>query len=333
MAQLKGLDGNIVTGRELYSDPSITGLNRVPITILSSYILAKASLTSGVVPFSLEELTETLLVDGPWIEWKTPPIKKDEELCGVWDAKRDQFTLRIEKENQQAYEQDSYILRQFKSNGSGWTITDFTPNGNDGYDETPGGSAPASALNYIFNAVSPVGVLMPAQVTYNRIEEIANTIRRFQTGPGAKTLIVGNVRNKTTATADLESDDPYAFVGGSGVVVDRMASTAAIDQLIAETTRLQPLYYQQVHMVDTTSPVQRPSGQDRALVLGPMMRFVDALTSQITRVLDYYGAAWRYERIHTTDVLDRTQQMALLIQQRDLKVITQSEFDQRAGEL
>ena len=115
-----------------------------------------------------------------------------------------------------------------------------------------------------------------------------------QRGPGAKTAIGGFVRNRNLVETDLMSNRPYVFTG-SDLPLDRMTSTAVVDQLVTETKRLEPKYTQLCNYVDTTDPIQRPSGADRELVLGPMMKYVAYVRAQMTAVLGLYGASWTYE--------------------------------------
>lgn len=307
------------SGRCVYDSETITGLNRIPVDKLAGYALAGAVFTSAErLPLSPEEITLALLIDGSWLE-----------ADGVHQT-------NIHAANASTIEQcippmdtmHQEITRIWQHGLDGWVIQDFV----NGQPAGEPGFAPDSAVRHHHNPLSPTGVLLPASKTFARLEEIAELIRNAQRGPGAKTAIPGYVRNRNLVEQDLMSDKPFVFTG-TEQPLDRMTSTAVVDQLVAEAVRLQPQYYQLTHYVDTTGNVQRPSGTDRQLVLGPMFRYVDYIRRQMSAVLALYGASWVYERIHTTDITERAQQLDLYERQLALRVIDQGTFDKQAGEL
>ena len=267
------------TGRQIYECDSITGFNRIPINVLGGYVLAGAAFTSAeLLPLSPEEIATTLLIDGSWLE--ADGIVQHH----ISDASKDQVEQWIEGEGY------NEVTRITARTPDGWVIQTFQ------HDEPADDPRefPADAIRYHYNPLSPTGVLLPAAMTFARLEEIADLIRDAQRGPGAKTAIGGFVRNRNLVETDLMSNRPYVFTG-SELPLDRMTSTAVVDQLVTETKRLEPKYTQLCNYVDTTDPIQRPSGADRELVLGPMMKYVAYVRAQMTAVLGLYGASWTYE--------------------------------------
>lgn len=300
------------TGRAIYEcTDAFTGLNRIPIEQLSSLILAGAQFSSReTLPVPPEELVIAALVEGSWLE-ADGVIQQN-----IISATQTKVAQYIDKD----------ITREWIHANGAWILTDYSQYGTDGQRQVGEPvSNPDSIINYWYNALAPAGILLPAGRLYARLEELAELIRNAQRGPGAKTAIPGHVRNRHMVDMDLMSDKPYVFTG-SELPLDRMTSTAVVDQLISETARLEPKYYSLTHITDTSNPVQRPSGEDRSLVLGPMFRFVEAMREQITGILALYGVTWTSERLHTSDVQARTTELALLLQLRDLNALTTEDF-------
>ncbi len=312
------------SGRCMFQEDGITGLNRIPIGELAGYILAGASFTdTDALPLAPESVAATALIDGSWLDVDG---EVQTNIIGATQTKVEQY---IAPDDQLKAPR----VRVWEKTPTGWSIQDYYDYGMESQREVgTKGSAADALVKYHFNPLSPAGVLYPARKTYARLEELAELIRAAQRGPGAKTAIGGFVRNRNLVEGDLMSDKPYFFTG-SDQPLDRMTSTAVVDQLISEVGRLEPKYYQQVHIVDTTGPVQRPSGEDRAQVLGPMFRYVDYARKQVTAILDLYGAAWTFERIHTTSVAERTAELELLIRRRDLGALDAKVFLSQVMEL
>jgi hypothetical protein len=276
------------SGREIYSDEGITGLNHIPVNELAGYALAGAEFSGEEnLPCAPEEVVTGTLIEGTWLDAQGV-IQQN-----IIGAARDWVLQYIQSDDLTT----ETVIRKWQNGGARWSITDYAEYGtaNQRVVGKPG-SAPSSRIRYHFNALSPTGVLYPERKGYARIEEVAWLIREAQRGPGAKTAIGGYVRNRHMVEQDLMSDQPYFFTG-SDQPLDRMTSTAVVDQLISEANRLEPRYYKAVYIVDTSNPVQRPSGADRGLVLGPMFRYVAYVRKQVDAILKLYGASW------TTDPL------------------------------
>jgi hypothetical protein len=271
------------SGRQVYEDEGITGMNHIPINELAGYVLAGAKFTGETnLPCAPEEIVTSALVEGTWLD-ANGEIQRD-----IIGAGRD-WALQYIAPKDTAQEE---ITRLWKNGGESWAIIDYVHYGEQTQAVVGNpGSAPAALVRFHFNALSPTGVLYPERKGYARIEEVAMLIREAQRGPGAKTAIGGFVRNRNMVEQDLMGDKPYFFTG-SDQPLDRMTSTAVVDQLISEAVRLEPRYFKAVYVVDTSNPVQRPSGTDRGLVLGPMYRYVAYVRRQVDAILALYGASW-----------------------------------------
>ena len=312
-----------LSGRELYESRSITGLNRIPIITLTGFVLSGARV-SGSVPVPLETIVEAMLIDGPVV------LIGGEMASDIVESRPNSFTQLFRDVTLAGSTMD--IHRVYQRTPAGWAYVDYRHYGGKDQTVIAQGDLPADAVTYWYNAVTPTGILYPSQDTYHRIEEIARSIRTMQSGPSTKTIVGGHIRNQTQAAADLVGNDPVVFIPGD-VTVDKMADTGVVNQLISEFDKLLPMWYQLTHIVDTASPIQRPSGADRQLVLAPMRRFVELLRDQITNVLAMFGASWSSERLHTTDVAERQAALLLLKDLRDSQVIDQAEFTDQAQKL
>jgi len=274
------------SGRCVWDAESMTGLNRIPIDRLAGYALAGAVFNGAeLLPQAPEEVVLSLLIDGSWVD------AGGEIQTHIIGATQHSIAQHIKLDD---YNEVTRIwMREME--GGDWILVDYVGYGTASQRmlDDPG-TIPAALVKYHYNPLSPAGVLYPARRSFERLEEIAILIREAQLGPGAKTAIMGYVRNRAQVEADLRSRRPY-FFPGSEQPLDRMTSTAVVDQLVTEFDRLKPLYFQLVRCVDTTTPVQRPSGTDRELVLDPMFSYVDYVRAQVDGVLALYGASWTYE--------------------------------------
>ncbi len=312
-----------VSGRELYEARSITGLNRMPVTILSGFVLSGAVVT-GNIPFKLEELAESLMVDG-----STFVLNGKIEGDIIYS---DQHKIIQQFENREVNSTEQTITRVYSHKNGKWTMVDYAHYGTEAQMKVERRTVPNGAIVYVYNAVSPSGILEPVQDVYHRIEEIMRTVRSWQTGASTKTIVSGHVRDRDGAAAAMQGDDQVVFFPGD-ISVNRAGNTATVDQLTSEYGTLLPLWQQLTHYVDVTSPVQRPSGADRQLVMAPMRRYIDSVKGQITDVLAMYGAAWSSDRLHTTDVNERLLELSLLRELKNDNVIDQSVFTDQAQKL
>jgi hypothetical protein len=281
------------SGRCVYDADSMTGLNRIPVDRLAGYALNGAVFSSAeLLPLSPEQVILNLLIDGSWLE--VNGIVQTDIIAAAKNIVLQHIPSDVGEVTREWKRTDGLPMTDGNATGAGWVVTDYEDYGTGlQAAKSEPQFVPDDACRYHFNPLSPAGILYPARRSFERLEEIAILIREAQLGPGAKTAIGGYVRNRANVEADLRSRKSWFFTG-SDAPLDRMTSTAVVDQLASEFDRLKPLYFQLVYCVDTTNPVQRPSGADRELILDPMFTYVDYVRRMADGVLALYGAEWTY---------------------------------------
>lgn len=294
-------------GHALYHEASITGLNRIPVDLLMSYALTGASV-SGDTPIPLEDIARHILLAGSTL------LIDDIPVPNVIYADGRRLLQAVYQPGQPEH------IIEYATAADGWVITRIYDYGSEVEKREEIERGAFENISYIYNPVSPTGVLYPAQYTYRRLEEIERGLRKLQSGPSVKTIVTGHIRNIEQARRELTNDGPIAFVPGADVSIDKTGDTNAVAQMLSEYGELINRYWQQVHVTEMDT-VQRPSSTDRKLTLGPMMRYVETLRNEITRVLAVWGASWTYERLHTADVQERRLALDLLREMRNDGII------------
>ena len=358
-----GKNWPVVGGREIYKLDSISGLNRSPIDTLEAFIL-QGALYKPDPPFDDDELVRRHLVDGRYalIDVERMPERfrgeagklgsgeagKAEPVGAVEDPApkvRYQFLdgLVLDEEqtpfSRRRFAQRFWgevpgrsglalIERDFIRQADGrWLVRDFELDHRD----KPLDQAEIGADELRVFAFGD-GVLKPAQKGFRRLEEIFVSLRKLQTGVNSKTIVtgyLGNIGQAKQALNDPESDT-INFPLASGV--NRVASTAAVDQLVRELEALLPRYLQSVHIVDT-SHLDRTATVSRRLLMLPMLNFVEKARRELQLVFSEFGVTAGFERIRVDGIEERIRQYELLKLMRDDSVITPVEFQTESKSL
>lgn len=151
----------LVPGSCIYGERSMSGQNRTPVDKLSGYILSGAQV-AGELPFTLDELVESLLVNGPLIQ----DVATGELYDGIVESDPHEFVQCVNAGNDKIYMQwERYDAE------SPWIITPFKD-----YDTQPRqvgepSETPAAAIIYYHNPTCPEGILYHAQDTYRVVEK------------------------------------------------------------------------------------------------------------------------------------------------------------------
>lgn len=313
----------VVSGRQVFEERSITGLNRLPVVIHANAI-NKGATEQGTDP-TVPEITERVLVDGTLLD-VGGVIRTN--ILAVRRPDNETPGSVVEVFPRDGMDRPVDIHRHWYTlDGIQWFYQDMDKTG--ALEGQP--TLVESDVRVIWNGT---GILEPTQWTYRRLEQIENSVRRLQTGAGLKTILHGMIRNiQQTKDALNDEGEDIAVVSGD-TKVDRATSTNQIDKLESERKALLALYYQAVNITDTTYQPDRPSGADRQLQLAPQARFIEAQREIISRVMrEWYGVNVEFSQLHTASVQDRTMEYQLLVQLRDAMVITAEEFSEKAKKL
>ena len=113
-----------VSGRELFEELSITGLNRSPIEILSNYVLAGVRVTGGTPPLPPPQLVERLLVEGTLL-WVGGVLQGDLRECER-NEQTGLITITQEWENVQLSDSTGDVIREYRQQPDGtWQVRDY----------------------------------------------------------------------------------------------------------------------------------------------------------------------------------------------------------------
>ena len=177
-----------------------------------------------------------------------------------------------------------------------------------------------------------VGILYPAQYTFRRLEEIEAKVRTA-TNNAIQVIVAGWTGNWSQFSAAMSDDDARGIAVPKRVDIHELGSTAVVDQYLNDFSNLLPLYRKRVHMVelDDTSGA---SGVARRLVMAPMLNYVQTTRSQVKEIYkEAFAINLKFDKIITSTVAERQQELELLTSLRDAGSITPDEFKERSRSL
>ena len=318
-----------LTGRAVYESRTISGLNRIPVIIHSSYIVGQAQMPEDTEPpLDLDELTEALIVDGTLVILKPEENKRDVEspeyLSNIIEAWPDKVVQRLEKTD----DAGNIVVRVWTKVPNGWHFNDWIKYGDDNQSRIKSGTIAGDRI-YIF--INGNGILAPAYDTMYRLEEIKLRVRRATNT--AITMIIGGYAGDIRQAEDaFDDEDATNLVTPKQVSVDYLGTTAAVDQFLADSRDLLPMYWKQVRIIEVSDSADI-SGIARRIIMQPMLQYINSMRKKITKIY----ADWEYEvdfdPMPTMTVEERQQELALLTQLRDAQAIKPEEFSRRAAKL
>ena len=342
----------IDTGSELYEQFSITGLNKLPVTIFSNYICAQAVVTApstepapGIEAMTLSEVTAHRLINGSfvWLNdggWqlldnlrevcrnKVVQLLEDVQLLGRTGKLTNVYRVYVRKPLYK--EPENEALEQADLAGYQWVVTDIDAMTDKPVPNTVPRTLPDNAL-HVFDY--GLGILYPNQWTYKRLEEIEVSMRKLQSGPGIKTLLHGFVRNPEGAKAELNSEDSTVSILPGELKVDRMTETSGTQALKTEFDILLALYFADMNITDTAYQPDRPVASDRYLTMGPMLRAVEEYRREIREIMSIWGMEVEYEKLYTMSVADRRMEYDMWVDAESRKFKTPEETKARLNNI
>lgn len=312
----------VYTGRMIYEQLSMSGLNRVPVE-MHKYRALRGFRTGGTLPTKPEEVVELLLVEG------SPVFHWNEEA--EWECMENLIQADTE-DVYQLVSTDRYILRHFRNTGAEWIIYDTPLDQWAAYGkevDEPSGNIPTDLFRVYENGR---GILYPAQWMYQRLEEIRWGIRQETSDFALSLLIIGMVSpNPEQALDKLESGKRIANIPGQSATVQRVGDSRIPDQLAAEYKDLEAEYFRACYLFDTSNQPDRPVGLDLQLRLEPQAAYVEDLRRKVVEVyamLDY-TAPIQFTPLETQTVADKAQIAQTMIALVEAKLID----GQRAAEI
>jgi len=310
-----------LTGREIYTELSYTGLNKSPIVKLQAFILA-GLVETGNPPWPVPEMSERLLVDGT-VVWYEP----EGFIYDIYDATRNRILARIRDE-------DGKIIhdkrRRFERVGEKWSITDEDYKDGKWVVHRNYGDIPDDPTIILVHP-NNLGLLFPVQNIYHRLEEIQKILRAESTGAKRKSIISGFAGDVKQLDEAMRSDRSVINIPGN-VTVTHPAATAIVTQLLEEKNDLL-IQYNENTMNYISGEGSEMSGVSRRLMMAPMLQFVKGMRKQLREIYERYVVTLEFDKVQVQTIDERQAQYNMLKLMRDDQVITREEFKERAIEL
>jgi hypothetical protein len=296
----------IYLGREIYDQFTISGLNKLPVTMLADRACLGAE-PSTEPPVSIYDVCESLLVDGGQVYTL---------IEGGWVRQNKLLVVQdnfIAQELDETDALDVPLVREWHLNGDKWSFVVYK----DYWDQPErlkkgGGTKPASEVICIPNGM---GILYPVQWTYQRLEEIRWSIRQETNDFALSILVMGPIgTNPQDAISQLENGSRIAkLMSGPGTSVERVGDSRIPEQLANEYKELAIEYFNNCHILDMSRQPERPVGLDLQLRLEPQMNFVEGLRRKISEVMAVWGVDVEYKKLTTISPQDKQLEVNTLI--------------------
>ena len=311
------------TGREIFGEHTISGMNRLPINTLLSFIVGGTRFEKP--PFDIEELAEYLLVEGSVL------IVDHEIQCGVVSATQ----LEVVQQLDVPYPVDgSTITRVYQRTveGTDWTVTDYIHWKISGKQkQLEQKIAPAAAVIVYPNGK---GVLFPVQKQLWRIERIYQVLEKQTTGQGLLKKLVSGYLGDINTISDAAANDDISVIGvpGGDLKGLDLATDVIVNTQTAQLDRLEPVYLRNVHVIGTVD-ASSISGLSRQIFMTPMTTFVEKVRGWIIEICALFNYEPSFESLPVKSVEEKQKEYDLLKLALTDGVITREEFAAKAREL
>ncbi len=300
----------VKTGREIYEEISLTGINRAVIDSLGAFVVGEshvetsgASLWPEIPP---EDLVNAFLVDGSFAmrvvaeEEMQKNEKLDEPYQFLEDCIEIHRRLVTQALRDKESDQPNGLTRVWQQTNKDWVVRDV-----ENYGEK--NERIISTTRYPLDAFYPypngLGILYWNQYTYRRIEEIEDSIRK-QTGKAALSLILtGYLGDITQARTAFESGGEVIHLPGNPTVT-RVASTDTVNQLISSGDKLMRLFLKNTHQIEI-SETSDMSGVSRRLAMTPMLHFIKLVQTQLGKIYEDIGYTASFLGLNVTTPEER----------------------------
>ena len=267
----------VYSGRTIYEQLTISGMNRLPITMLEDRGCLGA-VPSAPPPIPVKHTFNERLVSGGmaarWDEHKewtflanlikvtkrkiVQQIFRDDDNSGV-------FFLIYTKMD------EGWVAELFEESDSGATLSSV--------EDTPKVKIKDNELVVL---PGDKGLLYPNQWQYQRLEEIRWSIRKETSDFALSLLLIGHISQNTTADVEaLESGKRIAAIPSGGVQVQRVGDSRVVDQLAQEYKDIAIEYFRAMHLFDASKQPDRPVGIDLQLRLQPQVSYIENLRLEI----------------------------------------------------
>ena len=275
-------------GRDIYNRRSITGLARSTTQDLINYVTSGIR-HDGILPLNPRQIAEALIVDGPVVIgpggwWQDCYCPDERTIIQYTRNERHVLHLRMVDTNQDmVYTQRLRVWELIDGMWNERLYEDYY-----GARKTLTPEATETALQQYspadFEVVYPNGrgLIYWAQHAFNRIDEIAVTMRNVGSGINLLPIISGETGSADDArNAIAAAINAIIFPGD--VRVDRVVSEAIVNQLVRESELARNDAISALNAVEQDTP-DRPVAADRELRSRAMLEFVNNTRSQLAEI-------------------------------------------------
>ena len=332
------------SGREIYEELSITGLNRSPIEILTSFIIADSTLSDAspvwILPgdveakrsekhtwkqrggkplngsiwpeIPLEKMCEHALVDGSFalrlISEKE--MQGNEKLDEPYEFLPDCIEIHRRLVTQELRDKDGHlngITRVWQQTNTDWVTRDVK-----NYAQT--NEQVLNTARYPLEAFYPhpygKGILFPNQKTFRRLEEIEEGVRA-NTGPAALSLIVTGYAGDWKRAQDTFAKGAKVIGIPGSANVTRVAANNTTSDLLQSKGGLVRGYLQNMHLIEV-SETSTMSGRARKLAMMPMLNYVALIRTMLDDIYEFMGYEVHWGGLDVADPEELTAQLDFL---------------------
>jgi len=321
----------ILTGREIFEEQSYTGLNKSTPEILEAFIAGdselKATSATEWPEIPIEKMSEQLLVDGSFA-LRLIPEGEDEKYLFL----RDCYVIKKNLVLQHIRNDKGAITgntRVYMKTATGWTVRDYEAYGTqDQKLIADWGEYPLEAfIAYPYGK----GILEPNRKTYQRIEEIEDSIR-MQTGPASLSLVVsGYVGDVKKAQETLKAGAQIIYIPGNATIT-RVASNNTADQLMREGDKLIQLWFKNTHVVEI-SETATMSGVARRLAMTPMLHYIKLIRRALDDIYEMIGYEVDFGGIGILTPLEIGEELDMLKRGRDEGFLDEALYKRKGTKL
>lgn len=329
----------LLLGRQIYNMFSLTTESRNPVEDLVAYGTAGAIMSKPVDGLDLEELFLSRVVEGGLVVYDADlPARRIVPFSYVKDARTwhkyipnakggIEIAMVREDDMDTVYSKGGTLEYRLDEGGEFWIprMLDKTLKPCD--DKLPDDFADPVPAKKIRVFPGGRGVAYWGQNALHRMEELAETMRRVMSGPNLLPIISGNVGGPAEVDAAFNTAKRVIVFPGD-IKIDRVISTAIIQQLVSEDGIATSRWYRALKVVEPDSP-GRPVAAHTAMRMTPMLKYIQRAQDFVKAVVSALGGEVTFAAINVLTVDERQKLYDLYKQMVSVGDMTPDEFEAR----
>ena len=326
------------TGREIYEELSITGLNRSPIETLNAFTTADSEITSSGASIwpeiPLAEICEYILVDGSFViryigEEFDPELGyiPDKPYVFLKDCVEIHYRFIVQPlRNERGVL--TGITRVYTKGDTSWLVQNIKGYGSSNPQVVETVNYP---LEYIVAYPYGKGLLFYNQKTFRRLEEIEEGVRA-NTGPAALSLIVTGYAGDWKRAQDTFAKGAKIIGIPGSATVTRVAANNTTSDLLQDKNGLLRDYTHNMHLIEV-SEASNMSGKSRIIAMKPMLNYVTTIRTVMDEVYALLGYEVTWGGLDVTDTSEKIAELDFLERGKKALLLSIQEFMRMARAL